>query len=129
MKIFLNYPRRRLLPPVIVMTVLVLLFGAGTAAGQQQFRHDLQDSQQLRNQLQELRELQGLDGLRNPGALPGLDGSSAQPWLRNGWQPPVFTGQPGQLLPQTESLRQQTLRLRDLIHFKLHEQHGVKGWG
>ena len=104
MTIFLNNPHL-LLPPVIVTTVLVLLFGAGTAAGQQQFRHDLQDSRQLQEQL---RDLQGLDGLRTPGTLPDLDERGAQPWLRNGWQPPVFTGQPGQLLPQTESLRQQS---------------------
>jgi len=34
-----------------------------------------------------------------------------------------------QLLLESDSLRQQTRRLLDLIHFKLHEQHGVKGWG
>lgn len=107
MKIFRDYPRR-LLPPVIVMSVLVLLLGAGRAAGQEQFRQELQNTRQFQEQLRELRELRGLEGLRNPGALPGLNGSSAQPWLQNGWQPPAVVGQHGQLLPQTESLRQQS---------------------
>ncbi len=99
---------RRSLVSRAVVSLLALLLGAGTAAGQQQFRQELQNDRQLQEQLQELRELQGLDGLRNPDALPGLDGSSAQPWMRNGWQPPVLPGQTGQLLPQTESLRQQS---------------------
>jgi Lon protease-like protein len=34
-----------------------------------------------------------------------------------------------QLLLESETLHQQTRRLLDLIHFKMHEQHGVKGWG
>lgn len=34
-----------------------------------------------------------------------------------------------QFLLEAETLPQQARRLMDLIHFKLHESHGAKGWG
>lgn len=102
---------QRSLVSFAAFSVLVLLFGTGKAMAQQQFRQDLQDNRQLQEQLQELRELQGLEGFRNPDALPDLDRRAGQPWLRNGWQPPDIIGPQGQLLPPAETLREQSERL------------------